>query len=410
MNRLILVGNGFDLAHGLKTSYKDFIIWYLVDSFGNMGYSPKVHRDELLQIKFSDYNSCISKINANKQGSFNFRLEKDDIFNCIRNHFEQQTIKKFLSIYDSDSLTFITSENNDSFIENYNSNDPIQVNITSPFLRSLIVNCQDCNWVDIENEYFDHLKACKEKDNSFNKEKVKQLNSEFAFLKQKLEAYLILQQEQANIEIIPELFKAIDEKYKISDFEPIMGYEDAKFRLNYDKSVKEIKHNLYFLNFNYTDTVQKYLDKLNTTPTVFLKKEVNYIHGQLNSLGNPIIFGFGDEHDKQYSTFEEYHNNQLFEHIKSYQYLKTPNYRNLINYLNSGDYQVFVMGHSCGLSDRTMFKEIFEHENCKSVRLFHYNNDFHDKAINVSKHFSNKGHMRKLIVNYSAVDTFPQSK
>ena len=25
MNRLILVGNGFDLAHGLKTSYKDFI-------------------------------------------------------------------------------------------------------------------------------------------------------------------------------------------------------------------------------------------------------------------------------------------------------------------------------------------------------------------------------------------------
>ncbi len=25
MNRLILVGNGFDLAHDLKTSYKDFI-------------------------------------------------------------------------------------------------------------------------------------------------------------------------------------------------------------------------------------------------------------------------------------------------------------------------------------------------------------------------------------------------
>jgi hypothetical protein len=25
VNRLILVGNGFDLAHGLKTSYKDFI-------------------------------------------------------------------------------------------------------------------------------------------------------------------------------------------------------------------------------------------------------------------------------------------------------------------------------------------------------------------------------------------------
>ncbi len=28
INRLILVGNGFDLAHGMKTRYSDFIIWY----------------------------------------------------------------------------------------------------------------------------------------------------------------------------------------------------------------------------------------------------------------------------------------------------------------------------------------------------------------------------------------------
>lgn len=28
MNRLVLIGNGFDLAHGLKTSYADFINWY----------------------------------------------------------------------------------------------------------------------------------------------------------------------------------------------------------------------------------------------------------------------------------------------------------------------------------------------------------------------------------------------
>ena len=28
MNRIILIGNGFDLAHGLKTGYKDFIDSY----------------------------------------------------------------------------------------------------------------------------------------------------------------------------------------------------------------------------------------------------------------------------------------------------------------------------------------------------------------------------------------------
>ena len=32
MNRLIIIGNGFDLAHGLKTSYHDFILYYLKDN------------------------------------------------------------------------------------------------------------------------------------------------------------------------------------------------------------------------------------------------------------------------------------------------------------------------------------------------------------------------------------------
>ena len=28
MNRLVIIGNGFDMAHGLKTSYMDFKNWY----------------------------------------------------------------------------------------------------------------------------------------------------------------------------------------------------------------------------------------------------------------------------------------------------------------------------------------------------------------------------------------------
>lgn len=31
MNGIVLIGNGFDLAHGLKTSYKNFIDWYWKD-------------------------------------------------------------------------------------------------------------------------------------------------------------------------------------------------------------------------------------------------------------------------------------------------------------------------------------------------------------------------------------------
>ncbi|WP_394343689.1 AbiH family protein [Chryseobacterium aureum] len=31
INRIILIGNGFDLAHGMKTSYRDFIDKYWND-------------------------------------------------------------------------------------------------------------------------------------------------------------------------------------------------------------------------------------------------------------------------------------------------------------------------------------------------------------------------------------------
>lgn len=41
MNRIVLIGNGFDLAHGLPTRYEDFINWYWdfrVHGFsGNLG-------------------------------------------------------------------------------------------------------------------------------------------------------------------------------------------------------------------------------------------------------------------------------------------------------------------------------------------------------------------------------------
>jgi hypothetical protein len=32
VNKLIIIGNGFDLALGLKTKYEDFILWILKDA------------------------------------------------------------------------------------------------------------------------------------------------------------------------------------------------------------------------------------------------------------------------------------------------------------------------------------------------------------------------------------------
>ena len=65
MNQLIIIGNGFDLEHGLKTSYEDFVLWYL-----NRVYFDREHQrfdinNDLACISGYQFESkfeCISKI------------------------------------------------------------------------------------------------------------------------------------------------------------------------------------------------------------------------------------------------------------------------------------------------------------------------------------------------------------
>ena len=56
--------------------------------------------------------------------------------------------------------------------------------------------------------------------------------------------------------------------------------------------------------------------------------------------------------------------------IRTFKYSKNGNYRDLLRFLNSNDFQVCVYGHSCGLSDRVMLNEIFEHDYSPRMRSF----------------------------------------
>ena len=139
-----------------------------------------------------------------------------------------------------------------------------------------------------------------------------------------------------------------------------------------------------------------------------LQISVNYIHGKLNDNYNPIIFGYGDETDDNYEKIEKLNNNELLNHMKSFAYLKTSNYRDLFNFLDSSDFDVHILGHSCGLSDRLLFTHIFEHNNLNSVKIYYYQkseieNDFFEKTQNISRYFrlDSKHRMRTKVVPFN---------
>jgi len=397
MNRLILIGNGFDLAHGLKTSYKDFIFWYLDECFNKAGMSAngQFYEDEFIRVEILEHYRLMNLArNAGEEGISKYLYDKGELRNYLDYKYDQTyisptNIKKYNFV--SESLAHV-------------------ILLKSKFFKNLLYTCLDCGWVDIEQEYFNTLKKFNDKQNSHDPDYIRTLNKNFNFLKNKLEEYLIPQDRQFDQRLNFQLVKQLGQEFNIHDFDPSIAENELRAKLGKDDSIPYV-NKVYILNFNYTDTFYNYIKEVKSN--TFSKIEINHIHGQLNDLDNPIIFGFGDEHDKDYAQFEEIGNNTLFEHVKSYHYLKTSNYRNLIRFLNEGYYQVFVVGHSCGLSDRTMFKEIFDHENCKSVKILHHKRadgttDFFDKTINLGRHFTDKGRMRKLIVNFNEADAIPQ--
>lgn len=277
-------------------------------------------------------------------------------------------------------------------LKNLQNNREIVVNIHSYFLKKTITKVAEINWVDLENDYFEQLLEYKEL-RGFNWGLVEQLNTEFEYLKLQLEQYLIRHQKESKLTYSEDFTKLFGENIKEDEIVTV------KIKDHYPEKI-------LLLSFNYTSTLKKYkedcliLKQINT--------QLNYIHGKVGLQSNPLIFGFGDEYNKDYLEFENLRNNELLKHIKSFGYFKTSNYHNLIRFIDIKQFQVYIFGHSLGLSDRTMLKQIFEHKNCKSIKIFYHQNDYTEKTFDITRHFSDKGLMRKKIIPFNLSSPMPQ--
>lgn len=374
VNKLILVGNGFDLALGLKTSYEDFLLWYFKD--------------------------CILKAVENNNIDFDYEQKR------IYHHFTDSlfSIHSLIRLKGSHNISREIRENFKSyqdiktFIKNNHQN--IHHSFKSKLLSKIYSDSIN-GWVDIEKAYFDLLK------NNFkssNKE-INQLNEDLITIKSLLHEYLFhLDYSNSNHEDVARKYNTqFISKVKQTDL--IDGF-------NEQIEVKTEK--LFFINFNYTKTISNVLNFIHDQYGFMLRNnfpeiDICHIHGDLEDVDS-MIFGYGDEMDTDYKSIEDSNDNQYFEGIKSFKYAENGKYRDLLRFLNSDDYQVVIYGHSCGLSDRVMLNEIFEHDNCKSIKIHFYDKkEFINKTMDISRHFKSNQLMRKKIVEYDEKNRIPQA-
>ena len=146
------------------------------------------------------------------------------------------------------------------------------------------------------------------------------------------------------------------------------------------------------------------------------QEEVIHIHGQVSNIeNNPIIFGYGDESDPIYQKIEDSGENIYLEHIKSFGYFQTKQYQNLLSFIDSDKYHVYIVGHSCGLSDRVLLNEIFENENCEKIDIYYHKrkdgtDNFKEITQEISRHFKphNKKMMRRKLMDKNPNNFIPQ--
>ena len=372
MNRLVIIGNGFDMAHGLKTSYMNFINWYWdkrIDAFA--GNTTKVSEDCLckLTIKDGTYVNCWNVF------TFEQSYFRDILGNRICSGYE--VIKELKKHPEAFSIDY------------------------SPFFDMIMNSFETKRWVDIENDYYYMLKKGIGEIPPIDYT-IEELNEQLGFLQEKLVEYLHTMEKDRFKE---EIERAIIDFFDPADFSTEgrkMASENlgldiksfAEVRNDYEAQNKLIPERIMLLSFYYTSTAKMY-DNFNIVH--------NYIHGDLEHPEN-IIFGYGDELDKDYQDILDRNDNELLKNVKSVKYLETRHYHDMLDFLMTAPFQVLIMGHSCGNSDRTLLNTVFEHENCVSIKPFYHkwkdgSDNYLELVQNISRNFTNMRLFRDRVVN-----------
>lgn len=389
MNLLVL-GNGFDLAHDMPTKYSDFL-WFI---------------SKVIKIKTKNYSVYI----------------RSGIYTEISSSCDR-------ILNDKNELINMFFKDLDRIAENtLPTQEEIGRTLNNIWLQYFLVSYNNLlkkgtNWIDLENE-IELVINRKLKDTSMNSSKELYIEENNLYIKDSLLSmdkiaidYTILS-ENINITITPaikkDLFaylyselvsfsKMLEQYLLLVEKEHITPKLEFRNILKADESIDTI------LNFNYTDTYNKLYKKTGN---------VDFINGQL---GSNIILGIQNKYsdkieyycDNNVHKFFKYFqrtdidtkkkvtdrdiymrwiSNEQFKFDKRYlpdnhqwDLLSGPNPVSSICAQQTG-LRAFIIGHSLDLSDKQILNKILLSPYAETVTIYYYNNnDRIDKLTNLLK-------------------------
>ena len=131
----------------------------------------------------------------------------------------------------------------DLTIKDQRYKNPFKVEVPSNLVRTLINSCNDCNWVDIENEFYNELKYILKRHLGDKGVALKEVNNSLKCIINLLEQYLLQLPEPSRLPGFDDLFIG-----------PIRKRDVYGDEIKTDEDPKDI----LILNFNYTNTMGLY--------------------------------------------------------------------------------------------------------------------------------------------------------
>ena len=325
MKNLILIGNGFDISHGLNTKYEHFMYNYLTKCLINSVKNRTRENSRYYKYTYEDplINIYYNKINKGHENRLivdeNYIIEFVSQFSSFNDLYNELRKQKMMFI-DETKLSF---------------------------LQRIIV--PNMNWVDIENSYFRYLVDIW---NHKQKKIVKPsyidivtLNEQFEYLKKELISYL------KNLDV--KLNFNSDEKLSFRSHINDLVFESLDEQ-------NEIEETL-ILNFNYIDTFINNYKLSNNT------KHIS-IHGDITSDLSDIVMGYGNDDDPVLNEMINDDSDEFFKFRKINNYTSEKK-KGLDDFIKDSKFTIKIFCHSIGLTDKTLLKELFLNQNLYSICL-----------------------------------------
>ncbi|MDR1871313.1 MAG: bacteriophage abortive infection AbiH family protein [Deltaproteobacteria bacterium] len=362
---VIILGNGFDLAHGLETKYTDFIRF--CTNF--LEQNDKSQYDDIFRDKF--YNLISSNLwYLIFSRILHFKGIISDYSNVINDTWIDFEILLYdiLCQFDNEIIDFL--------------NDPLYTARAKISLKSILHECINNFYKADKNWASGCLLGIVNVSGIYGKNYIKrEKNHDF---------YEIMYKELRNFTQAFEIYCSY-----IIDNE-INAVKNIELNSNFIQHIqKDHTEDIYVISFNYTPTFNKLYEKSFIKQNINTKFNYIYIHGKatdiINNRHNSTKLVLGTQNiEMKYNTDEVFDKFQKFDQRHDYSTMRV--FQEFLRKLEnkSINNNIYIVGHSLGITDIEMLQNIFDTNLDYIITIFYYTNYSRDKFKRIIKRIYDK--------------------